>query len=284
MNFTTEKKKIVALTILVMLISLFMPIISNAESAFAGKLSISSATGKVNGTVTIEVKTTQEVDASEGAGFLVQYDHEKLQADEEKTEVANLNGFSVISGDSENGYGVQIAWAGRGDGKIPAGTVLTSIVFNVLPVAAGDIPLTVINDVSTDRTQLATGKVHVDVSATVIKLDKNSLALNIADNKTGTLTATIEPANSTDKTITWKSSNEAVAKVSGEGTTATVTAISKGTANITATINGKTATCSVAVSAAPLKSVTLSEVPTDVLKGKEFKFKVTPNEGAEIAK
>ena len=70
------------------------------------------------------------------------------------------------------------------------------------------------------------------------------------------MTATIEPSNASDKTITWKSSDNSVAKVSDDGT---VTAVSKGTATITAeSVNGKTAECEVSV-IIPVTSITLDK-------------------------
>ena len=62
---------------------------------------------------------------------------------------------------------------------------------------------------------------------------------------TETLTVTYNPGNTTeDKTVTWSSSNPAVATVSSSGI---VTAITAGTAIITADVNGLTATCHVTV-------------------------------------
>jgi uncharacterized protein YjdB len=60
------------------------------------------------------------------------------------------------------------------------------------------------------------------------------------------LTATINPSNATDKTVTWKSSNTAIATVDQNGK---VTAAEVGSAVITVTTNdgSKTATCSVTV-------------------------------------
>ena len=76
-----------------------------------------------------------------------------------------------------------------------------------------------------------------------IKLNKNSKALNVGD--TFTLTATVKPDNATDKSVTWSSSNTSVATVDENGA---VTAVSEGTATITATAsNGVEASCSVTV-------------------------------------
>ncbi|MDE6050020.1 MAG: Ig-like domain-containing protein [Paramuribaculum sp.] len=73
--------------------------------------------------------------------------------------------------------------------------------------------------------------------------------LELTEGETATLKAIITPENATDKTVTWSSSNEAVATVSATGL---VTAIKAGTATITAsTANGLTATCTVTVKAKP---------------------------------
>ena len=81
-----------------------------------------------------------------------------------------------------------------------------------------------------------------EVKPTGITLDKASLSLNA--NQTAQLTATVTPANATNKTVVWTSSDNSVATVSN----GVVTAVSAGTATITATTsNGLTATAKVTV-------------------------------------
>ena len=95
----------------------------------------------------------------------------------------------------------------------------------------------------------------VDVSG--VALNKNVLELN--EGKDETLTAIVDPDDATDKTVTWSSDNTAVATVDENGK---VTAVSAGTANITATAtNGtddtaddKAATCVVIVNPASVFS------------------------------
>ena len=81
------------------------------------------------------------------------------------------------------------------------------------------------------------------VPATSITLNQNSLFLysNTTPN-TATLTATVEPADSTD-TVSWSSSNNDVVTVKN----GVVKAVGNGTAAITATAGEYSATCEVTV-------------------------------------
>ena len=94
------------------------------------------------------------------------------------------------------------------------------------------------------------------VSVTGVTLNKTALSL-VAGTK-GFLTATVAPANATNKTVSYTSSDSSIATVS---TTGTVTAVAAGTATITATTadGSKTATCTVTVTSAPV-SVTINSI------------------------
>lgn len=73
------------------------------------------------------------------------------------------------------------------------------------------------------------------IEATGIKINENIEKLEVGENKI--LTATIIPDNATNKSITWKSSNESIASIS---TTGELIAKKQGTVDITATSsNGK---------------------------------------------
>ena len=73
------------------------------------------------------------------------------------------------------------------------------------------------------------------VAVTGVELNKTETTLSVGD--TETLAATVKPENATDKSVTWSSSNTAVATVSDGGL---VTAVAAGTANITATATNGT--------------------------------------------
>ena len=90
-----------------------------------------------------------------------------------------------------------------------------------------------------------------------VKLDKTSASMDAKEVLT--LTATIEPNDADDKTVTWTSSDESVAKVDN----GKVTAISKGKATITATAGSIKATCEVTVSF-PINSISVSKSSVEI--------------------
>lgn len=104
------------------------------------------------------------------------------------------------------------------------------------------------------------------VKATGVNLNKSSLSL--AAGGSSALTATVNPAEASDKTVTWSSSNSAVATVSSTGT---VTGIKAGTATITVkTADGRyKATCKVTVSnkRIPVTSVKLNKTSLSLSVG-----------------
>ena len=80
------------------------------------------------------------------------------------------------------------------------------------------------------------------IAVTSVTLNKTELTLTESESET--LTATVKPDDASDKTVTWSSSNAAVASVDANGK---VTAMMVGTATITAKAGDKSATCSVTV-------------------------------------
>ena len=80
---------------------------------------------------------------------------------------------------------------------------------------------------------------------TGIKLDRDTLT--IARGETATLTATVKPADTTDKVV-WSSADNGIATVEN----GVVTAVGHGKTTITATCGGKTASCKVTVTKAAI--------------------------------
>lgn len=123
-----------------------------------------------------------------------------------------------------------------------------------------------VQNINIDEMAIYAERVTANVPVTSVSLNKTTLGLVVDTNET--LTATITPADATNKEVTWTSSNEAVATVDATGK---VTAIAVGTATITVTtVDGsKTATCALTVTAAV--SYTWLETATIALEGNTAK-------------
>ena len=102
------------------------------------------------------------------------------------------------------------------------------------------------------------------VHVTGVSLDHNTATIGEGD--TYQLTETVLPANATDKSVSWSSSNTSVATVDANGL---VTAVSPGSATITVTTTdgGYTATCAVTVTAATYVDYVLTD---HIEAGKEY--------------
>ncbi|MBO4404387.1 MAG: InlB B-repeat-containing protein, partial [Treponema sp.] len=87
----------------------------------------------------------------------------------------------------------------------------------------------------------------------------NNTELTLITGDTETLTATVLPENPFDKTVTWTSSNKNVATV----TNGVVTAVAKGNATITASVEEQSAMCTVTVE----NSITMLPAGTDGTAG-----------------
>lgn len=115
-------------------------------------------------------------------------------------------------------------------------------------------------------------QVKVNVSTKTVKVNKTSLTMTTG--KTGQLTATVSPSDSTDKTVKWSTSNKKIATVSNKGK---VTGKSKGTAIITATVkDAKTVKVKVTVKAPIVaKSVKVNKTSASIVQGKTVTLSAT---------
>lgn len=109
------------------------------------------------------------------------------------------------------------------------------------------------------------------VEVTSITLSETSVTLT--EGETKTITATVNPSDATDKTVTWSSYNPSVATVSN----GTITAWTPGSADITAECGGKTASCYVIVTTKeiPVSSISLSKTSWNLIKGESITLSVT---------
>lgn len=91
----------------------------------------------------------------------------------------------------------------------------------------------------------ATSVTTVAKQVAVSMITVSPKTLNLEVGQTGTLTATVTPNDATDKTVTWQvTKGKDVVSINADGK---VTALKAGSAEITATAGGKTATCTVTV-------------------------------------
>ena len=170
------------------------------------------------------------------------------------TETAQL----VATVSPENASNKELSWVSSDE------TVATvDATGKVTAVKEGDAVITVL---AMDGSGV-TSEVKVSVVPTLaerVVLNLTSLSLKVAG--TATLSAIVTPETTTNKSVTWSSSNEAVATVSPEGL---VTAVSLGEATITATAadgSGVTATCIVTVGATQAEGVSITAEGATTLK------------------
>ena len=183
----------------------------------------------------------------------------------------------IAGGTVGTAYTAPLAASGTGtitwsnSGNLPAGLTLyeNTGVISGTPTADGTFNFTVkaTNDGGSDSKELSiTIGEQTNVPVNHVLLNKTSTTLTVGN--TETLTATVEPANATNKAVTWSSDNSGVATVSN----GVVTAVTPGTATITVTAQGdstKSASCTVTVTAAavPVTGVTLNKTSTSLYVG-----------------
>ena len=150
----------------------------------------------------------------------------------------------------------------------------------VTGVKAGEATITVTTE---DGGKTATCKVTVsdtEIKVTGVTLNKTALTLNIGASET--LSATVAPADATNKKVMWKSSDAAVATVDANGK---VTAVKAGEATITVTTEdgGKTATCKVTVKPNLVSEITLAALAIYVGESKAITATVKPDDATNKA-
>ncbi len=173
---------------------------------------------------------------------------------------------------------------------ISATIVPTNAVNKNLVWSSSDSKIVTVNNGTVKGIKVGKATISVKASNGVIKkctvevkekpkeiIEAKSITLN-ATSKTVevgssfNLTSTISPSNTTNKTISWTSSDTSIATV----TNGSVKGIKAGTANITVkTSNGKTATCKVTVKNVNATGVSLNKTSGSVYVGSTFTLTAT---------
>lgn len=127
---------------------------------------------------------------------------------------------------------------------------------------------------------LLAGTEYVEPTIDVTSITLDQTAVELLEGATVTLVATVAPENATDKTITWTTSNEAVATVAD----GVVTAVAAGEAVITAQAGNVTATCTITIKADGIEVIGIESTLTgDIydLSGRLVKKNATSTEGLQ---
>ena len=142
--------------------------------------------------------------------------------------------------------------------------------------AAGSATIT-----ATSEGQSGTAAITVPAPAPVASVSVSPASATLRIGQTVQLTATPKDANGnplTGRTITWGSSNTAVATVTGSGL---VTGVVAGSATITATSEGQSGTAAITVPApAPVASVSVNPASASVQVGQTVQLVATPKDAS----
>ncbi len=148
----------------------------------------------------------------------------------------NVNGGSVtINGGTVTAVGTEAAVSADKAVNIGAGV---SVRAGADETSAADVTSMPYAEWSNEKW------VQTSVAVASVTVDPAVATLTVGESQQ--LTATVKPDGAPEKAITWKSSDEAVAKVDASGR---VTAVAPGKATVTATAGGKTGTCEITVRA-----------------------------------
>ena len=243
------------------------------SNAAVATVSNGKVTAVGSGTATITAKTAN----GKTATCIV-----KVEKKEILPEKVTLASTSLTLKETESSYLTATVYPSNADDKSVTWTTSNAAVATVSNgkvTAVGEGTATITVKTANGKTATCTVKVEKK-EILPEKVTLSSTSLTLKETESAYLTATVSPSNADDKTVTWTTSNPAVATVyNGK-----VTAVGSGTATITAkTVNGKTATCTVTVIGYPTRINILgnSGFTMTVKDTKKLTYTVSPEETAE---
>ena len=223
----------------------FVNVVGGAKSGTATVTAMTSNGKYASCTVTV---TAKEVPIT-GLKIVNEYFPNQTAFTLNRSNTKNLNYGDPITltGFMTPGYpsNQEFEWTSSDPGVI-AVTRPRKNVCQVTPKKAGTATITATSKANSAVSASVTITVNLDIPVQSVTLSKTSLTLE--EGKYELLTVTVGPENASDKSVTWSSSDPAVATVTGTNTLALVKAVKRGVVTVTATAsNGKTGTCKITV-------------------------------------
>lgn len=199
-------------------------------------------------TVTVYVSNFDNLGSIEAADFRLTYDSSKVEYVE--SAIVKSIGMPLLNNDTDVNA-VKYSFMAIPSVNLGSDALYTA-KFRTIAVGKADFAASVYSLTIDGESGNSASKVKTETSTltivnpcTGITLDKDTLT--IARGETATLTATVEPADTTN-TIVWSSENDNIATVEN----GVVTAVGLGETTITAACGDKTASCKVTVTKATI--------------------------------
>lgn len=249
------RKKIALLCAIIMMVTTIMPSFTVAEGEKEAQFRIETSAGTltyaVGDTVSVIAKLTSSKDISTMTTVML-YDSTKLELDASSIK-ANSVLLGTLIDTSIDGRVAITASDSTTENPMHIDGEIFTVNFTVKEGAVGNTVIKLSADEMYDGTidinpityDEATATLTIVNPCTGITLDKDTLT--IACGEKATLTATVEPADTTN-TIVWSSENDNIATVEN----GVVTAVGLGETTITAACGDKTASCKVTVTKATI--------------------------------
>ena len=265
----------------IVLVALFLLVFNslqfNVIAEGKGIVSVSSSSGYRGDNVSIDIRLGDfpnlGVDGITEGSFDLNFDTTKLKVT--KIEKGNVLGGAVVNHPGSS-QGLKVDFK---SGNIVGNGVLLRVSFELLESGSAELQLRnlvlkdmELNGVPSSKISVVNGSIQIkddiqppqDIEPSGISLNKTDINLSVGHSEK--LSAVITPSDSSDKSVTWSSSNSSVAMVDNAGL---VTAVGPGSATITVTtkVGGFKSTASVNVGSVIPTGIILDKVASSLFIG-----------------